>query len=283
MQVHSSSAANEFLTQARGFLLEREAEESLPLGLATRLASHGKIPGVESQTSFFYAIEEEGKILLAAVRTAPLKLILSHGSPIAVAVLADWLARQRAVLPGVFGPVETADVFAAAWKKLSRPMIHISHSLRLYQLDQVILPPPPAGRLVPAGREHLDLLTQWQQAFSAEVRHQDISDHRQFLLSAVDEGRLFVWMEDHRPLAMAAWSRPTPNGVSINMVYTPPEYRNHGHATACVAALSRRLLDSGRKFCCLFTDLDNPVSNGIYPRIGYRPLADFREYLFESD
>ena len=30
----------------------------------------------------------------------------------------------------------------------------------------------------------------------------------------------------------------------------------------------------------LFTDLSNPTSNGLYQRIGYRPVADFAEYDF---
>jgi hypothetical protein len=45
-------------------------------------------------------------------------------------------------------------------------------------------------------------------------------------------------------------------------------------------ALSQRLLESGRKWCALFTDLANPTSNSIYQRIGYRPVCDFQEYRF---
>jgi predicted GNAT family acetyltransferase len=47
-----------------------------------------------------------------------------------------------------------------------------------------------------------------------------------------------------------------------------------------VAALSQQLLDAGWEFCALFTDLANPTSNSIYQRIGYRPVADFDEYIF---
>jgi len=40
------------------------------------------------------------------------------------------------------------------------------------------------------------------------------------------------------------------------------------------------LLDEGRRFCALFTDLANPTSNRIYHKIGYRPVCDFDEYVF---
>jgi predicted GNAT family acetyltransferase len=81
-------------------------------------------------------------------------------------------------------------------------------------------------------------------------------------------------------VSMAAASRPTPNGCSISLVYTPPERRRLGYASGCVAELSQRLLDSGKSFCTLFADLDNPTSNAIYQRMGFQPLADFREIRF---
>jgi hypothetical protein len=67
----------------------------------------------------------------------------------------------------------------------------------------------------------------------------------------------------------------------INAVYTPPEQRRRGHATASVAALSAKLLAAGRASCVLFTDLANPTSNAIYRRIGYAPVIDFENIVFE--
>jgi predicted GNAT family acetyltransferase len=64
----------------------------------------------------------------------------------------------------------------------------------------------------------------------------------------------------------------------VNAVYTPPELRGQGYATATVAALSHLLLDRGYRFCCLYTDLANPTSNAIYQRIGYRPVTDSSVY-----
>ena len=79
---------------------------------------------------------------------------------------------------------------------------------------------------------------------------------------------------------MTARSRPTHHGIAVNAVYTPPEQRGRGYATAAVATLSQQLLYEGYDFCCLFTDLSNPTSNRIYQRIGYRPVCDFNEYIF---
>ncbi len=59
----------------------------------------------------------------------------------------------------------------------------------------------------------------------------------------------------------------------IGPVYTPPEHRGHGYASAAVAEISRRFLAAGSR-PCLFTDQANPVSNRIYQAIGYRPVVD---------
>ena len=96
----------------------------------------------------------------------------------------------------------------------------------------------------------------------------------------IDEGRLFLW-EDQGTVSMAAGMSETPNGIRVGFVYTPPEARRHGYASACVSALSQHYLDHGRQFCFLYTDLANPTSNAIYQRIGYQPVCDVEDYNFE--
>ena len=71
------------------------------------------------------------------------------------------------------------------------------------------------------------------------------------------------------------------NGTVISLVYTPPELRSRGYATSSVYQLTKKLLIGGYKFCSLFTDLANPASNHIYPKIGFVPLGDTLEFDFE--
>jgi predicted GNAT family acetyltransferase len=81
-------------------------------------------------------------------------------------------------------------------------------------------------------------------------------------------------------VALAGRNRSTPHGYCIGPVFTPPQFRGRGYATALTAALSQALLEGGKQFTALFTDLANPTSNSIYQKIGYRPLCDFDEYRF---
>ena len=73
-----------------------------------------------------------------------------------------------------------------------------------------------------------------------------------------------------------------PHGVTLGPVYTPPPARGKGYATNCTAAVSQLLLDAGWAYCALFTDLDNPTSNSIYQKIGYRPVCDYADYHFKT-
>ena len=53
-----------------------------------------------------------------------------------------------------------------------------------------------------------------------------------------------------------------------------PDCRGRGYATALVAALSRELLERGKRKLFLTTDVANPTSNAIYARIGFRAESD---------
>ena len=150
----------------------------------------------------------------------------------------------------------------------------------VYALDRVEPLPAAAGTArVAETAEDRELALRWWIAFGAEVLHEGgpgheraevMVDHR---LSS-PTGGILLWADEGEPVSLAAWGGPTPNGIRVGPVYTPPELRGRGYATAVTAELSRRLLDGtlfegGRRFCFLYTDLANPTSNAIYERIGY--------------
>jgi len=93
---------------------------------------------------------------------------------------------------------------------------------------------------------------------------------------------LMLWDVGGEPVSMAGWGGPTPSGIRVGPVYTPPVRRRRGYGSAVTAALSAQQLAGGRQFCFLYTDLANPTSNRIYMDIGYEPVCDAVDYAFES-
>jgi uncharacterized protein len=281
MKLISFQDTEGFLAKTQAWLEEREAENNLMLGIALRLH---KYPERIKAQPFLGCVEEGGSILSAAVMTPPHNLVLV-GKPEGEALqsLVDGLMAHNWSLPGVVGPVETSRAFASFWKKAAEKNFHTGLRTRLYRLDRVIPPVAVHGYLRVAQPEDISLIARWIEAFQEEALHESV-EQEEVLRQAerfINDGNLFIW-DDRDPVCMAASVRSTRHGVSVNAVYTPPQQRRKGYASACVAALSQRLLDSGYRFCCLFTDLANPTSNHVYMDIGYRPVCDFEELRFEE-
>jgi hypothetical protein len=156
---------------------------------------------------------------------------------------------------------------------------------RIYRAESVEQPAGVPGRMrryQPADRE---LVVAWLEAFSAEAQPAGAPplDAAAWLDRRISspEGHVVLW-EDGPVVSMAAYGQPTPHGIRIGPVYTPPELRRRGYASAVTAAVTQALLDGGRRYCFLFTDLANPTSNIIYQRIGYRPVTDVDQWVFEG-
>lgn len=281
MKLRTFDNAGDFLATSLPTLLEREAENSLILGVVMRVQSdraYGEDP------PYLASVEDGNCIVAAAAMTPPYNLLICS-NPLhkgALGLIAEGLNENRRVLPGVHGTTAAAEAFAKAWCAFTHAHGEVAMRQRSYRLTGVIPPKGVPGRLRPAESKDVRLLTGWAAAFAAEaIPTGPAPDVRALVDRLIEAGSLVVW-DYGGPTSIAASSRPTPNGIAINLVYTPPQLRGRGYASACVAGLSQRLLDSGRAFCILFTDLTNPTSNTIYQRIGYRPIADFVEIRFHS-
>ena len=223
-------------------------------------------------------MEENGKVQAAAMMTPPYNLVLTRANRNALIEIVDQILTKKIHLPGVNGPTETSQTFTKIWtKKTGRPF-RVHRSLRLYQLQQVVSPPKVDGQMRLAYDNDAETLLRWIHNFNVDIGEQQSEEEvSKMFQRLIADQRLYVW-EDKSLCSIAAWGSPTSHGVRISLVYTPPELRQKGYATVCVATLSKAMLDSGKKFCCLFTDLSNPTSNRVYQRIGYEQVCDFTEY-----
>jgi predicted GNAT family acetyltransferase len=273
----------QFLAETEPFLLADEARHNLMLGIA------GNVRDGSVYDDFrLWVVRDGGEVVAAAVRTPPYNLILAQpGSPQALAALAEAVTDD---LPGVVGAVPEAVEFAELWSRQTGRPHHTNMRQGVYALGRVEPPPAVSGSARVATLDDREIAVRWFIAFSEEALHEgspgadqaeEIFDHR---VSSSSSGLLF-WEVGGEPVSLAGWGGRTPNGIRVGPVYTPPELRGCGYATALTAELSQRLLDGrlfdgGRRFCFLYTDLANPTSNAIYERIGYRQVAESAEIVF---
>jgi predicted GNAT family acetyltransferase len=273
--------AKAFLDGAAPLLLEDEARNNLVLGIAgTILAS----PGLYREQRFWIVVEGTEPVA-AAVRTPPFNLVLAR--PRDGEALAALAAGIEEELPGIVGAHPEVDEFARIWARTHGIEPRVLRDQGVYALERVQPLPAAPGASRVAAHEDEPLLLDWLDAFGREVLHEEdpgrVEAHRavEHRLGADDAGFL-LWEDGGETVSVSGWGGPTPNGIRIGPVYTPPELRGRGYATTLVAELSQTLLDAGRSFCFLFTDLANPTSNAIYERIGYVRVCESAMVAFRA-
>jgi predicted GNAT family acetyltransferase len=271
VRVIDHATATALLAHARAMLEEHEAENGLVLGL---LASP---PATMTAPPTWVSVDEADGPVAVAMRTPPFALLLALASESAIETLVDALAARGGELPGVTGPGAVARAFAERWARARGVTTSVTMEQGLYELTKVVPPDPVApGSLRLARTEDVDLVATWMAGFAGDARlpaheHETL---RKSAAARVAGGGLFMWEHDGAAVSMASLQGATPHGIRVSFVYTPPQLRGRGYASACVAAVSERALASGKRFCTLYTDLANPSSNSIYQRMGYRRIGE---------
>lgn len=271
--------ARAFLDRALPWLMEAEAEHNLVLGIA-RSRADGDPPGTEP--AWFATVEEDGQVLGAAFRTPPHMLGLTRMPAGGVPLVTRMAAEAFPEIPGVVGPEEVVEPCVAMWAASHPVLPRLEMRMGIYVVEAV-RPPARAvpGRMRPAETWEVAELIPWMEGFEADtgILSTGAADTVQRLVAA---RALYLWEVDDAPVSMAGASGATPNGVRVGYVYTSPEKRGQGYAAALTAALSQFLLDEGRRFCFLYTNLADPVSNGLYRRLGYELVAHATAYRFDA-
>jgi predicted GNAT family acetyltransferase len=257
-----------FRARVHGWLAERPMEHNVPVTVA------------EQATAGVFAWVADGDAIIgAALRTPPHPLLTSVLDAATAGLLIAAVLEADPVLPGVTGPEPAARLMAEAWAAQTGGSFSPRLGMTLYGLDDVVEPtaPPPGRPRLAAGRERARLVA-WAGAFTREAGAAGVPPEL-----AVDrrmqEDRLFVW-DDERAVSMVGTSPPVAGVTRVSMVYTPPEARGRGYASALVADVCRRALGSGCGHCILYADRANPTANRIYQAIGFRPIAEAQEYSF---
>ena len=278
---YDSAAA--FRERVEPFLMRREAANNLILGLTSGLID-STLPVAEPP--FLASVETVGGVVATAMRTPPYRLIVSTSEdPTALEPVAAVLDEAGAELPGVTGPVAEAEAFAGCWQARTGISAERVRSLRIFELRRVKPVIGVAGALRRATAADRERVIDWFVAFATEA-HTD--QDRDRIIQGVEgrfanqHGGLWFWEVEGVPVSLVGASGLTPRGIRIGPVYTPPEHRRAGYASAATAAVSQLLLDGGRELVFLFTDQANLTANHIYQTIGYEPVGETVEIEFSA-
>ena len=271
--------AGGFLDVAAPFLAENEAANTVVLGVALRCQRAPRGDAV------MVVVRDGDAVRMVAVMTPPHALVLSTGDADAIPYLAEAFDAAAIRPPGVSGVTPLAERFAAVWTSRGRAVARPESQLILYRASSIRAAADVPGELRPASDDDLERLAAWQFRFAEQAglsAAERTADMRAVVAARLARGEMVVWAVHGRPVSNAAFVPTTPAGDAgrINAVFTLEEERGKGYASACVAALSRQLLERGWRYCLIFADRGNPTTTRIYPRLGYGEIATFSQMAF---
>ncbi len=255
------------------FLVREESSNALPLGIARSFVANATHDGL------MFSVESGSEIVAVAVKSPKRHLVVTRAPEIAMKALARYIHEYMLPCPGVIGPNDAATALATEWELLTGQSPRVRMRLRLYEARTVL----PAGKVAGSFRMATAADQDWCEwathRFIDEATEETHENVRHRVQERILSGAVGLWT-DGAIVSLAVINRRTESGSHLSSVYTPPDFRRHGYASACVAELTRRELATGRAFVTLYTDLANPTSNSIYTRIGYRVLSDSIDLAF---
>lgn len=256
------------------FLEENEDKFSLFLGV---------LKGIKAgayENPYMATIEENGKLLAIFQMTPPhpLNIIFVDENQISTCIdlCISELTKHAVPVESIISVKEWAVLFAQKWQEKTDGNFSLMMDQGLYRLDQVeeSLEMSP-GKWRYAAISDAQLIEKWYSQFEQDTGLSVTApkEIKKRVKNMLDGKEVFFWEDQGEVVSMMKKSRPTTNGITVSLVFTPAEKRKKGYGRTLVATVSRELLKEF-EFCVLYTDMLSPTSNKIYQEIGYQKLVD---------
>ncbi|MGH3209418.1 MAG: GNAT family N-acetyltransferase [Trebonia sp.] len=240
-------------------------------GWRTRVAGQRAEPAAQEVLFGWWEPPDGGEPRGAFAHDPSAPLLIAGKAPEIGAALAATLAKLGRQVFGVDAPTEVADAFAAAWSQRAGTTVRAHKNARVYRLlaPQGMEMAGPAGRLRCARAEDRALLADWLTAFAVEANER-LGSASDLAADLISHGYAVFWevpqrpsrLRDaahhlplphyrdpaqfgdagHQPVALVTLTRPVAGTVRISIVYSPPERRHNGYATALTLAVSHAVL-----------------------------------------
>lgn len=279
----------EFWDEASSFLKQREAENSLSVGLSYYFKNDPT--NCVYQSAVFVGQECVGTLVVSQ-HLMDYNFLPSSVSDLKVAqTLFDEFCKSGIRINGIVAEQKTADVyrlmFEAQGAKFKCSMRQGIYSCSTVKVPVGLTPQYALSvqqtQFRVATEKDIPTLAAWIEDFHQEaVPHDSPIDGWEAAQARVSNGMIYVLEKNQELVSMASKSRDIETSCSVNLVFTPKALRGQGYGSIVTARLTELALAEGKRQACLYTDLSNPTSNKIYQNIGYQFVCESCHYMVEA-
>jgi len=235
-------------------------------------------------------VKEGGDIRLVSIQTTreqfvfPLIVSSSQNHLSAVGDLFSYLNRKGYLqdVKEVVGPEKEIEIFVNLFNSLEgESKLVLFRKEMLHKLEKVnpsFLQSEDGECMVEVTSDQVELAEKWLEGFEMDISGHLSGRAKDTVKWWLANRSMYFWNVHGVPKSMGVLNRETKYSMSVSAVYTPKEYRRKGYASRIVASLSQEVLNRGKKYCTLFTDLANQTSNHIYSQVGYVKASNFIHY-----
>lgn len=211
------------------FLEENEDKFSLLLGV---------LKGIKAgayENPYMATIEENGKLLAIFQMTPPhpLNIIFVDENQISTCIdlCISELTKHAVPVESIISVKEWAVLFGQKWQEKTDGNFSLMMDQGLYRLDQVeeSLEMSP-GKWRYAAISDAQLIEKWYSQFEQDTGLSVTApkEIKKRVKNMLDGKEVFFWEDQGEVVSMMKKSRPTTNGITVSLVFTPAEKRKKG-------------------------------------------------------
>lgn len=273
---------NTFLEDCKDYLMQDECGNNVILGICYRFLNES----IDANKSVLIAaVDKNGTIISCALTTdnKPAIAVFIPQVDAAVKPLVEYFKLHQTNLKGITGKSVVINSFLKMYTKpIVQSTVLLLNTIKTLKNIELV----QNSELKLATMKDLPILTVWLKGFQIDASLLPLKSDEE--IRAVVESKIqkqllykLVINEDQQIVSMVVVARETDNFVILSWVYTPTNLRNNGFASTTVYKLTELILNTQQKYCALFTDRSNSISNKIYQNIGYEPIAEYLDIDFE--
>ena len=226
-----------FLDVAADHLAEQPVVSTVVSGVAHKIAADAEagVPWPAGVPCWFTVVHDREKVVGAAMRTAKFgthPAFLLPMSDEAATLLARNLVERDEPMTAANGALPAVQVFCEEMAAHVGGEVRVGQHTRLFELGELVEPPPVEGRLRPAVVDEEPLITAWFDAFMVDADEQagrDTGGHpardsgtATTCGGRIEGGRVFVWEDGSgQAVNVTAATQPAYGVSRIGPVYTP--------------------------------------------------------------